>query len=282
MAESSGVTEAPAAEDADQIPFELAQRLKELEALARETPQGALPDRVSVSEVETLPELFQPRGRVDLDEHHVGELERGLKISGDLDPILVKWIGAKPHLIDGHHRLEAYRRSGDGRPIPVRAFDGSVQEAVLEAGRANSRAELPMSPKERQSFAWRLVLLGGYSKPKTAEAAGISPRQVAIMRDVKRTLGASAFDCRDWWRARQMAAGISSTLRTDDEEEAWLQQQAEQFADRMSRAFSSTLSTNPELAARALAIYFGRNLGRVVNELQGFVPEPEDDPVADF
>lgn len=273
----------PVAEGApEEHAYELAETLGRLEAEARVGASGSMPVRVPVTEIETLPELFQPRGRVELDEHHVGELERGLKISGDLDPILVKWIGARAHLIDGHHRLEAYRRSGDGRLIPVRAFDGSVTEAVLEAGRANSRAKLPMSPKERQSYAWRLVLLGGYTKSKTAEAAGISERQVAIMRDAKRKLGEDAFGCRDWWRAKQMADGISPTSRTDDEEEAWLQQRAEQFADRMSRAFSSTLSTNPELAARALAIYFGRNLGRVVAELRDMVPELEDDPEADF
>lgn len=273
----------PVAEGAsEEHAYELAKTLERLEAEARVGASGSRPVRVPVSEIETLPELFQPRGRVELDEHHVGELERGLKISGDLDPILVKWIDAKAHLIDGHHRLEAYRRSGDGRLIPVRAFDGSVKEAVLEAGRANSRAKLPMSPKERQSYAWRLVLLGGYTKSKTAEAAGISERQVAIMRDAKRKLGGDAFDCRDWWRAKRMADGISTTSRTEDEEEAWLEQQAEHFAARLAEAFSTKLAANPEMAARALSIYFGRNLGRVVAELREMVPELEDDPEADF
>lgn len=262
--------------------FELAEMLERLEAEARAAVSSPRPDRVPPLAIETLPELFQPRGRVDLDEHHIGELEKGLRISGDLDPILVKWIGAKAHLIDGHHRLEAYRRNGDGRPIPVRAFEGTVQDAVLEAGRANSRAKLPMSPRERQSYAWRLVLLGGYTKQKTAEAAGISERQVAIMREVKKKLGADAFECRDWWRAKQMADGIAASSRTEEEEEAWLEQQAEQFADRLAKTFSTKLAASPELAARALAIYFGRNLGRVVAELQELVPEREDDPEADF
>lgn len=261
--------------------YDLAETLAALVAEAEAPNPEPLPDLVAVSDIVALPELFQPRGRLEVDEHHVGELERGLKVSGELDPILVKWVGAKPYLIDGHHRLEAYTRSGK-TSIRVRHFQGSVAEAILEAGRANTRARLPMMPRERQSYAWRLVLLGGYTKKGASEAAAVSQRQIAIMRDAKLKLGEDAFGCRDWWQAQQKLRGVSTDQRSEAEQEEWLEQQAEHYAARLAKEFSTKLATNPELAARALSIYFGRKLGEVVHELQAFVVEPEEDPDADF
>lgn len=262
---------------ADQpLPYDLATTLAELEATAAAPSPEPLPDRVAVSDVVALPELFQPRGRLDVEEHHVGELERALKVSGALEPVLVKWVGAKPYLIDGHHRLEAYRRSSVAA-IPVRSFEGSVADAVLEAGRANSRARLPMMPRERQSYAWRLVLLGTYSKRGTSEASGVSERQIAIMRDAKRRLGDDAYLYRDWWQAQLKLKGMPADPMSEEAREEWLEQQAEHYAARMAKEFSTKLATHPELAARTLSIYFGRKLGEVVEELRAFVDEPEEE-----
>lgn len=72
-------------------------------------------------------------------------------------------------------------------------FTGSVEEAVLQAGRANSKAKQPMTNTERQDFAWRLVRLGSYTRNQVAEAAGVSLRQVATMREVLKELGEDAF-----------------------------------------------------------------------------------------
>ena len=93
-----------------------------------------------------------------MNDRHVADLRRALRNGGELDPVLVFAAGRWFYLIDGHHRLQAYRRE-DKRDIPVEAFEGTPEEAVLAARKANSRAKLSMTNLERQNAAWQLVLL---------------------------------------------------------------------------------------------------------------------------
>ena len=67
----------------------------------------------------------------------------------------------------------------------------------------------------------------------------------------------------------------------DDREQCKVQL-AERFADGLAKKFSTTLARHPEVAAMALATYFGRRLPEVVRELQQFLPETDDDGPEDF
>ena len=165
---------------------------KMVDELARKYPgkkPARTPKRLSVKDIETHTELFQPRMGV-IDDDHVEDLVRALKAKGhkgDLDPILVV-MGEETHLlVDGHHRLEAYRVQGR-KSIPVKLFQGTLEQAVLAAGKANSKVKKPMSPAERLSFAWRLVRLDTYSISQIAEASGVSQRQVSFMRRIRAEL----------------------------------------------------------------------------------------------
>ena len=103
--------------------------------------------------------LFQPRGWQEEDEAHVQALVRALQRNGPgklLDPVLVMFIGADLYVVDGHHRLAAYEAASVSGPVPVEHFHGTVQEAVLAAGRANHKDKLPMTTDERHNNAWRL------------------------------------------------------------------------------------------------------------------------------
>jgi hypothetical protein len=55
---------------------------------------------------------------------------------------------------------------------------------------------------------------------------------------------------------------------TEDEREQWIEEQANRYADRLTKAFGNKLSNNPEVAAMALAIYFGRRLSEIHAELR--------------
>lgn len=104
--------------------------------------------------------------------------------------------------------------------IPVSYFKGTLEEAVLEAGAANSKAKLSITTQERQDYAWRLELFGRYFKAEIAAAAGVSKSQVAYMRAAKWTLSDEAFSCRSWSQARRLAAGKNAyTDMTGDERE---------------------------------------------------------------
>ena len=195
-----------------------------------------------------------------------------------LDPILVLLIGRQAFLIDGHHRIAAYRKQGS-EDIPVRYFEGSVRDAVLAAGEANSKAVQPMTRSECANYAWRLTCIGGYSKAATAKAASVSERLVATMRATKKTLGEQAANYEDWWQASKAARGKEQRSMTDEEIDEWKEAQAQEYAERLRKTFSGKLITNPEVAARAIEIHFGEHLQELLNELG---PYEEEDVEPDF
>jgi len=253
--------------------FAPAERLAELIAQHNTPVSNDLPEKLSLHGITIVPELFQPRG---MSERHISDLIRAIENFGELDPITVVQVGQKAVLIDGHHRIEAYRQAGRTTDIPVRYFKGSLEEAVLEAGKANSKAKLPMSSQERQDYAWRLVLLDRHSKAEIARASGVSQSQVANMRKVRKDLGSEAFDYASWWKARERAQGKNLEV-SDNDREQWKEELAERFADQLAKTFSTKLTHHPEVAAMALAAYFGRRLPDVVTELKHYLPEDGDD-----
>ena len=199
-----------------------------------------------------------------------------------LTPVDVIQIGSQAVLIEGHHRMEAYRRAGITEGIPVVYFKGTIEDAVAESGRANSRAKLPMPLRERSDYAWRLVKLGRPSIRETAPAANISERQVAIMRKVAKALGDRAFSYDGWIAALQASKGIAPLTWEPAEIEARKEAQAQEYAERLSKAFYTKLTNNPEIAARALALHFGDKLDEVFRELQGYVGQRGDEEEDDF
>ncbi|WP_027032210.1 ParB/RepB/Spo0J family partition protein [Mesorhizobium loti] len=231
------------------------------------------PSELRIDNIETVPELFQPRGGIS--ERHVSDLIKAIKAVGALDPVTVMVVGNRTILIDGHHRFEAYGAARWSTPVPVRYFEGTPEEAVLVAGEVNSKAKLPMDNTDRQNFAWRLVLIDRHSIARVARASGISAAQVTIMRRAKRTLGQQAGDHVSWFRARLAANGKDHEANGEDEREQWMQQVADRYADELTKKFSTKLALNPEVAAMALASYFGRKLP----EVYGFLREHlgEDD-----
>jgi len=259
--------------------FEPVALLTELKAKALGFKTSALPERLPLSAITQLPELFQPRG---ISERHVSELVRAIKNNGVVDPVLVIQVGPEAVLIDGHHRVAAYAAAGVTENIPVRYFEGTLDQAVLKAGQANSKAKLTMTSQERQDYAWRLELMGHYSKAEIAEASGVSRSQVAIMRRVKRALGDSAYDCPHWWQATRVLKGheVEAPL-SDAELEQMKEEKALRYADRLSKEFGTKLADNPEIAARALAIYFGRRFSELFDELRDHLPETDEDDFAD-
>ncbi|MCX5513745.1 ParB/RepB/Spo0J family partition protein [Kaistia algarum] len=258
--------EAEAADNLDV--FEPSRLMAELKEKAKQPSPENLPDQLPWHAIKTLPGLFQPRGSDGTDEKHIQDLKRAVENQGALEPVEVMWIGSDPYLIDGHHRMFAYEQAGFDGLIPVKTFTGTVEEAVLAAGAANSKAKLPMDSQTRQNYAWKLVLLGGYSKAETAKAASVSERTIANMRTAKKKLGVDAIHYDIWWRALQAANGVGDEPFDPDAHDDWLEQQAQAYADRLTHEFTNKLSRNPEIAGRALAIYFGRNLPDVVVELQ--------------
>ena len=262
---------------------EMAGHLAELKRkAAAEVAPLVLPEELPVGRIRRLPELFQQR-EGDENERHLGELMRAVKDGRMLDPVLVVQVGEDAFLIDGHHRCTAYERAEVARPVPVRYFQGSLEEAVLESGRANSKAKQPMTTEERQNLAWRLVRerVGGrwtYTREQVMEAATISRTQAGYMRKVCKALGDDAFDHDRWLQALKASRGEQPEW-TEEEVAEWVEAQAERYAVRLGKEFGDKLKENPEVTARALERYFGQRLPDVLRFLDTGM---EEDEMEDF
>lgn len=273
MNETATMTDA----SAEEVPeFEPLQLLAELEAQAQQPAPAVLRDKLPWKDIRQVPALFQPRGST-LNQQHVSDLVSAIGRGGKLDPVMVIQIGSQAVLIEGHHRLEAYRRTGDVDDIPVVYFTGAVRDAVTESGRANSRAKLTMPMQERQNYAWRLVNIGCYTKAQIVEAANISDGQVGIMRRVRKALGLEASGYPQWWQALQASKGNVDLTWNPDELESRKEALAQEYAERLSRAFYDKLAKNPEIAALALSKHFGDKIKDLYRELADHVGDEGDD-----
>ena len=261
-------------DDAGEVDYKPTKVLAELRVEAAQKSPIKRPPALAVRAIRRVPDLFQPRHTQE-DERHIQELARAVRNVGMLEPMLVMYIGRHPYLIDGHHRLAAYEVAGVTAPVPVEYFHGTIEQAVLEAGRANSRAKLPMTSQERHDFAWRLVLMGTYSKRQTLEAAGVSDGQVANMRRAKKALGSDAFEHSSWWMAHLKWRGLDRDM-SDEERDAWKETLAADYADRIAKACGPKFRNNAEIAAMSLDRLFGRRLEDLVAQLRWFLPEDSD------
>ncbi len=235
--------------------------------------------RLPLAELTLLPDVFGARGP-KLNEYHLGQLGRALAQRRDLDPVLVVAIGPRTVVVDGYHRVEAYDRDKRGE-VPVSYFNGTVREALLEAASRNSRAVLQMSNGQRQDLAWQLVN-ANFTLKQVTNSTGISRAQVGIMRRAKKALGDDAAEEQTWYGARRRAEGKELVEWNDEELRVMLEARMQAVADKMRRAFSNKLATQPEIFAGATAIFMGRNTREVVHFLHEHLPDDDRDLNAEF
>jgi hypothetical protein len=109
------------------------------------------PAALALKDLQVANLVFQWRlldSELGAEESHIKELVRVLQASErPLDPILVTAIGTRFYVVDGHHRLLAYRTAKWKRPVPVEHYEGTVEEAKAEALRLNIKNKLPMTKK---------------------------------------------------------------------------------------------------------------------------------------
>jgi hypothetical protein len=235
--------------------------------------EGDRPGKLPLPLIALLPDLFQPRRGIC--ENHVGDLRRVLVRGAELDPVVVLPVAGQWVLLDGHHRVEAYRRERGGKAlISVEVFMGTPKEALMVPGRRNSKAKLPMSGAERSEEAWKHVRMGRLTIKETEQTCGVGHATVSRMGKRKRELIAEGKDPWDTsWRA--LLAGRKDM--DDSDREAWVDAQVVKQAEKLHKAFGSSLTANVEIAAGALEKHFGRNLGDLVRELKQRVPREEWD-----
>jgi ParB-like chromosome segregation protein Spo0J len=219
------------------------------------------------SEIKTRAELFQVRefsfGMRETDPDHVKTLTHNIGIHGELDPITVIKLGTKYVIVEGHHRLAAYKSAPWIQPIKCMWFPGSVREAIDESMKANAKDRLNVPLADKAEHAWKRTLLGWGSKAEVAKLCGVSESTIAHMRRLVRlakedseegaqfrrsTGGRDGLMDTSWYQAKLAALGLAPE-RIDEQE------QAERLARRMRARLDDLLSRNPKITARAVRLY---------------------------
>lgn len=241
---------------------------RELEqAIATGSPAPSEPPKkLPIESIREFPEVFQPRGPAGhASSAHVRDLAKAPKGGYALDPVTIFWIGNGWAVIDGHHRLRAYRFAGWQDAVPVSVFGGSIDQAMGHAGKANSGEKLPMSNPEKKALAWKLSTHTKLSKAQIVRASGMSDGFMARMFRIRtallkdKGLPAAEVALMSWRDAQSRAAGEATEIDAIDRE-AWLEQQAQEMANRILKALGKRGHAvgQHEVLARALEIYDSR------------------------
>lgn len=229
-----------------------------------------LPAKLRASDIIIVEKVFQHRR---LSRHqsqwHIRQLARTPKDSRMLAPILVWWAGKGWVVVDGHHRLEAYREAGWGSAeIAVSCLTGTLEEALLEGAKANCRPTLQMDKSERLNAAWRLTLLAGSSKAQLAEAAGVSTSSIAGMRKVAGMLRVNNpeedLSELSWRQAMGLAQGTTQEDANWEEEQ---EEEAKEMANTLLGAFGKLSNRKKTTFAKALSIFDCQLVSEIVNQL---------------
>lgn len=240
--------------------------VKRLRADADKMPMPGRLERLSMDAIMFATEVFQPR---DINaawlatDSHVKALVEAVKTAegNAFDPVTVWWSGLHWYVIDGHHRMMAYRRAkkeDEKLPldtIPVDVFDGSLDEAIRQSAVLNSKDKLPMTRADKLERAWKLVCLGnGWTGEDIVSATTVSLRTVATMRKERKGLLAQGKDDPLEVTWADVLSKVSPVNHDDD----WKERQAVEWQKRLVRMFGKKFAEQPEIAARAIELYSAR------------------------
>ena len=254
--------------------------------------EGRLPLEV----LETEPAIFQPRDRdwgVIDDNTHIEGLKRAIERGPEhhLDPIVVWWSGMRWIVVDGHHRLEAYKQA-ERRPefIPVVEFVGGLDEARMKSTADNHKNKLPMTTEERTEAAWRLTCTSELSKNDISKACGVSPRTIANMRSrIREVLSVypdlyspEKLSMENWKDVRQPEFLGENPEKPDPEIATEIR--AKNYAKKLSRHLSDKPKVDPEGFALALVMLGEDVPERLIgtNAWSGYTDDPEGELMDDW
>src|SRR5262245_47120804 len=184
------------------------------------------------------------------DERHTQELVRVIsEHKKPLDPILVTAIGKKFYVVDGHHRVDAYSTVGWTRPVPVEYFEGSLNEARVEAFKRNSKNKLSMTREDKLEGAWRLVKEGEHTQVQIAAITTVAVRTISTMGSTLRKYGERVAKL-PWSRARGFKLSDEEEIPHED----WMEREAQKLAKQLLRNVGPRFVKSPDITARALEI----------------------------
>ncbi|MCC1482323.1 ParB N-terminal domain-containing protein [Roseibaca sp. Y0-43] len=206
---------------------------------------------------------FDPEFSIrDIQEHHVRTLVAALRTKGKLDPILLLDDKRNPEqpkltLIDGHHRVAAYKtqQRSQKHPKPVNALIVSCDEITAHrlAAQRNSKDKLPLTTTEKLNLAWKLVWLSeaALSKAEIVNDTGVSRTTVHNMRKRRRQmLEAGKEPTGEWWKDSK-----DNSLGTQEETD--LDKKLEKYVDALKGPAEAMRREPAEVKWGVLEYVFG-------------------------
>lgn len=177
---------------------------------------------------------------------------------------------AKFYVVDGHHRLEAYRLAKWRREIPVVYFEEGLEAAQAEAWRLNYKNKLPMTQRDKLEAAWRLVKVGGRTQIEISDWTTISVRTISTMMSVLKEHGDSVKDER-WSFARSLQWSNQEEQAGED----YVEKKAHKWALQIFKNLGpdALASVKADVLARALEIVNPDLPGMLINEWREQVRE---------
>jgi ParB-like nuclease domain len=255
-------------------------------------------------------ELFQPRrpgyGTRTLDTKHVNALGTRIKRRGEIDPVLVvKFETVNPYtgevdghewvVVDGHHRLAAYRKAKHTAPIRCQWFAGGVREAMDASVHRNEKVHLPIEQGDKHEAAWTRTVLDWdgekwrTSKEYVVKLTGCGEGTVAEMRRMVK----QHYNYRTGADKNPMGEKLYTRLGPDLSKYPWSkvnqvrldlspkQESMDDAAAKLSRSLNSRMprlrTTDPEVTARALWLYDRELCLKLVEALQGVIEQQQKD-----
>lgn len=209
---------------------------------------------------------------------HVSELTAFIKHGQTLSPLLV-WQAPDGRFIlaDGYHRLAAYRRAGWTRGIPCLVYECDHDEARRLPLKQNGKTTLPLTAVQRSNAAWRLVLDTAWSRRVIVQDTGISPRQVARMRSVKRHLEEEGgMMPREWQEARRAETDAERDNWTEDDRNERENRLRDELLAEVGPALFRTAQRCPEAVFAATQKVLGHKWQAALDHF-GYVERKDDD-----
>jgi len=258
------------------------------------------PKQLPLTELHLEPLVFQQREFRGGDnegtiEYHIESLLQSIKSEKDnrLDPILIWSTGSRYVIIDGHHRLAAYKRFAEEKgkseetfKVPVRAFEGTLDEALAQSAMTNKKISEALTRIEKSDASWRLVCTdsdgsGGWkrSKQKITSLGLVNESTIGRMRRTHTKLLKSPWvkniDPMDmsWIEAQERSQGKKEPREYSFDAQDRL---AEDWASRFGSTFGVALVGNPEALLMALGKYSPQLLESICERIKEDIPNGFD------
>ncbi len=225
------------------------------------------PRKLPIDDIHVADQVFQPRMTqynlaASLD--HVKTLVSDLRAQKKpFDAVTVIPIGQRFFVIDGHHRLSAYRAAGWNKDIPVAVRPISLDEARKVALAMNLKGKLSLTMEDKQENAWRLTK-SGETKQRTSDLTLVSTSNIGNMRKLLARLKAADHDVDNMtWRQARRA---DKAPDNDFDRDAWVNEEAKSLSEKLLKSAGTKLVDNPEVLAEAIRMISPRLVTALISE----------------